>query len=175
MQAYPEHLSLPVAQRAMNVCACFRIKTNLSLGRGSFRRMCSMKSCGVTAARFHFNFPSTTSSHSCRGLGWRRQAVSNLQKTLYFSDCNYITTKLVLLKLFFFLACSYCFEAVYFILYSPSPPSTLEKLNCTGNNETWQLQPRFYSFCIVLNAHPESLACNYILTRSLWSFPSNFF
>lgn len=51
----------------MNVCACFRIKSNLSLGRGSFLRMCSMKSCGVTAARFHFNFPNTTSSHSCRG------------------------------------------------------------------------------------------------------------
>lgn len=67
-QTYPGHLGLPVAQRAMNVCACFRIKSNLSLGRGSFRRMCSMKSCGVTAARFHFNFPSTTSSHSCKRL-----------------------------------------------------------------------------------------------------------
>lgn len=28
--------------------------------------MCSMKSLGVTAARFHFNFPNTTSSHSWR-------------------------------------------------------------------------------------------------------------
>lgn len=55
---------IPVAQRAMKICACFRIKSNLSWGTGSLLKMCSMKSWGVTAARFHFNFPRTTSSHS---------------------------------------------------------------------------------------------------------------
>lgn len=54
--------ALPVAQRAMNVRVCLRIVTTLSLGRGSLRMMCSMKSFGMTEAMFHFNFPSTTSS-----------------------------------------------------------------------------------------------------------------
>lgn len=64
---------LPVAQRAMKVCACFRMSDSLSSGRGSLCKMCSIKSCGVTAAIFHFNFPSTTSSQSCRGWGGVRE------------------------------------------------------------------------------------------------------
>lgn len=55
---------LPVAQRAMKVCTCLRIRSSLSSGSGSFLIMCSIKSLGVTAARFHFNLPRTTSSHS---------------------------------------------------------------------------------------------------------------
>ncbi len=55
---------LPVAQRAMNVCVCLRTIASLSLGRGSLRMMCSVKSLGMTEAMFHFNFPSTTSSQS---------------------------------------------------------------------------------------------------------------
>lgn len=104
-QQQPEQLSLPVAQRAMKVCACFRIKSNLSLGRGTFLRMCSMKSCGVTAARFHFNFPSTTSSHSCRGWTGRAQEKKShkkaCKKLLLISYYNFITAKFVSLKPFF--------------------------------------------------------------------------
>lgn len=55
---------LPVAQRAINVCVCLRTIASLSLGRGSLRMMCSIKSLGMTEAMFHFNFPSTTSSQS---------------------------------------------------------------------------------------------------------------
>lgn len=58
------HFILPVAQRAMKVWTCFRISASLSSGSGSLLTMCSMKSFGVTAAKFHFNFPKTTSSHS---------------------------------------------------------------------------------------------------------------
>lgn len=58
--------TLPVAQRAMKVCTCLRIRSSLSTGSGSFLIICSMKSFGVTAARFHFNLPKTTSSHSCK-------------------------------------------------------------------------------------------------------------
>lgn len=57
-------VNLPVAQRAMKVWTCLRISASLSSGSGSLLTMCSMKSFGVTAARFHFNFPNTTSSHS---------------------------------------------------------------------------------------------------------------
>lgn len=57
---------LPVAQRAMKVCACLRISVCLSSGKGSLCRMCSMKSRGVMAARFHFNLLRTTNSHSNR-------------------------------------------------------------------------------------------------------------
>lgn len=57
---------LPVAQRAMKVWTCLRISASLSSGSGSLLTMCSMKSFGVTAAKFHFNFPNTTSSHSWR-------------------------------------------------------------------------------------------------------------
>ncbi len=53
-----------MAQRAMNVCVCLRTIASLSLGRGSLRMMCSIKSLGMTEAMFHFNFPSTTSSQS---------------------------------------------------------------------------------------------------------------
>lgn len=60
------HCVLPVAQRAMKVWTCLRISASLSSGSGSLLTMCSMKSFGVTAARFHFNFPNTTSSHSLR-------------------------------------------------------------------------------------------------------------
>lgn len=56
--------TLPVAQSAMNVCVCLRTNATLSLGRGSLRMMCSIKSLGMTEAMFHFNFPSTTSSQS---------------------------------------------------------------------------------------------------------------
>lgn len=55
---------LPVAQRAMNVSVCLQTIACLSLGRGSRRMMCSIKSLGMTEAMFHFNFPRTTSSHS---------------------------------------------------------------------------------------------------------------
>lgn len=53
---------VPVAQRVIKVCACFRISFSLSSGKGILRRMCSMKSWGVTAARFHLSFPRTISS-----------------------------------------------------------------------------------------------------------------
>lgn len=56
--------TLPVAQRAMNVSVCLRTIASLSLGRGSLRMMCSVKSLGITEAMFHFNFPSTTNSQS---------------------------------------------------------------------------------------------------------------
>ena len=56
--------ALPVAQRAMNVSECLRTIATLSLGRGSLRMMCSIKSLGMIEAMFHFNFPSTTSSKS---------------------------------------------------------------------------------------------------------------
>lgn len=96
-QQQPEQLSLPVAQRAMKVCACFRIKSNLSLGSGTFLRMCSMKSCGVTAARFHFNFPSTTSSHSYRGGTGRAKKKSHKPvKNL----CLFLIITLLLLNVF---------------------------------------------------------------------------
>ena len=58
------HGVLPVAHRAMKVWTCLRISASLSSGSGSLLTMCSMKSFGVTAAKFHFNFPNTTSSHS---------------------------------------------------------------------------------------------------------------
>lgn len=64
-----------------------------------------MKSCGVTAARFHFNFPSTTSSHSCRGgTGRAKDKKSHkkaCKKPLLISYYNFITAKFVLLKPFF--------------------------------------------------------------------------
>ncbi len=50
----------------MKVWTCLRISASLSSGSGSLLTMCSMKSFGVTAAKFHFNFPNTTSSHSWR-------------------------------------------------------------------------------------------------------------
>lgn len=56
--------TLPVAHSAMKVWTCLRIRSSLSSGSGSLFTMCSMKSLGVTAARFHFNLPRTTSSHS---------------------------------------------------------------------------------------------------------------
>lgn len=71
------HCVLPVAQRAIKVWTCLRISVSLSSGSGSLLIMCSMKSFGVTAAKFHFNFPNTTSSHSWREIDkepWQRMS-----------------------------------------------------------------------------------------------------
>lgn len=71
------HCVLPVAQRAIKVWTCLRISVSLSSGSGSLLIMCSMKSFGVTAAKFHFNFPNTTSSHSWREIDkepWQRES-----------------------------------------------------------------------------------------------------
>lgn len=60
--------ALPVAQRATKVCACLRMICLFSSATGILERKCSMKSCGVMAARFHLSL-FTSSSSICWGKG----------------------------------------------------------------------------------------------------------
>lgn len=57
--------TLPVAQRATKVCACLRMICLFSSATGILERKCSMKSCGVMAARFHLSLFTRTSSMCC--------------------------------------------------------------------------------------------------------------
>ena len=89
---FGSYVVLPVAQRATNVWACLRRICFVFWWTGSLERKWSMKSCGVTDARSHFNLFRVSSSICYKKKTDVRNETIELHKWLHII-CSMLSTR----------------------------------------------------------------------------------